>query len=349
MRIQNPFRLGLIVTLGVGVGLLIWSAVGTLATTLTYIGAALFIALGLDPLVRWLEQRRLPRALAMLLVFLAIIGVFVGLIFAVVPALSQQLTEFFQSAYTYFIGPDFIALRDQVESWAGDYIDVQQMYTQILDFVRDPNNLGNIGSGILSVGLGVANGLVAAFIVIILTLYFTASLPSIKRSMYQFVPATKRARFAELAEQIMLSVGRYISGQASVAAINGIVTFVVFSILQAPFPAVLACISFLLALIPLVGTLTAAAINTLLVFMFGTEGQWIWIGIFAFIYMQVESFVLAPRIMNRAVSVPAPVVVVAALAGGALLGILGALIAIPVAAAIMIIVREVVIPRQNES
>jgi predicted PurR-regulated permease PerM len=118
------------------------------------------------------------------------------------------------------------------------------------------------------------------------------------------------------------------------------------SIVGIPFALVLAAITFLLGLIPLVGTITGAAIVTLVALSVSPTAALI-SAIYYLIYMQLEAYVISPKIMSKAVSVPGAVVVVAALAGGAILGVLGALIAIPVAASIMLIVREVWMPRQN--
>jgi predicted PurR-regulated permease PerM len=171
-----------------------------------------------------------------------------------------------------------------------------------------------------------------------------------KRATYQLVPASRRARFADLTEQITQSVGRYVIGQVSLAAVNGVLSFAFLSIIQAPFPAVLAFVAFLFSLVPLVGTLTGSIIIVLacLIPGVGSPLTALVAAIYYLVYMQVEAYVLAPRIMSRAVRVPGALVVVAALAGGALLGILGALVAIPTAAAILLIIKQVVIPRQNE-
>ena len=139
-------------------------------------------------------------------------------------------------------------------------------------------------------------------------------------------------------------------GQASLAAVNGVLSFIFLSIINAPFPAVLAFLAFLFSLVPLVGTLTGSVIIVLVCWIpgLGSPLTALAAAIYYLIYMQVEAYVLSPRIMNRAVKVPGALVVIAALAGGALLGILGALIAIPVAASILLIIKQVVIPHQNE-
>ncbi|MBG6057682.1 putative PurR-regulated permease PerM [Cryobacterium sp. MP_M5] len=348
MKIQNAFRVGLIGTLGVGLGLLILSSVVTLQTIITYVGAALFISLGLDPAVSWLEKKRFPRWAAILTVLVAVVGVLTGVVFAIVPIIVDQVAKLSKAI------PDLVKsvntstfLADIQRQFPG--LKVNEIVASITDYLG--GNLTTITSTLIQSGLAVVSGLFGGLIILILSLYFTASLHSIKRAMYQLVPATKRERFADLTEQITTAVGRFVIGQAALALCNGILSFIFLSIIGAPFPALLALIAFLLSLIPLVGTISGSVIIVLTCLVPGIGSSPLTAlvaAIYYLVYMQVEAYVLSPNIMNRAVSVPGAVVVVAALAGGQLLGILGALIAIPVAASVIMIIKQVVIPRQNE-
>jgi Predicted permease len=348
VKIQNAFRFGLLGGLGVLVAIGIGTAVGSLATILTYIGAALFLALGIDPAVSYLERHGFPRWAATLVVILGVIGVFAGLVFAVVPVIVEQTQNLIKG-----LAPLIQSIQDQ--SWVADlqrnvpsFIDVQGLLTGGLDFLQDPNNLTQIGGGVLQVGIGIASGVFGILIVLILTLYFIGSLASMKRGIYQLVPASKREGFADIAEQISTSVGRYVVGQVTIAFLNGTVSFFYLMIIGAEYPALFAFIAFLFALVPLVGTITGSIVITLSCLLFDGVPTAIAVGIFYLIYMQVEAYVLNPNIMNRAVKVPGVIVVIAALAGGTLLGVLGALIAIPVAAAILLIIDQVLVPRLNE-
>lgn len=348
MKIQNAFRVGLIGTLGVGLGLLIISSVVTLQTIITYVGAALFISLGLDPAVSWLEKKKFPRWAAILTVLVAVVGVLTGVIFAIVPIIVDQVAKLSKAI------PDLVKsvntstfLADIQRQFPG--LKVNEIVASITDYLG--GNLTTITTTLIQSGLAVVSGLFGGLIILILSLYFTASLHSIKRAMYQMVPATKRERFADLTEQITTAVGRFVIGQAALALCNGILSFIFLSIIGAPFPALLALIAFLLSLIPLVGTISGSVIIVLTCLVPGIGSSPLTAlvaAIYYLVYMQVEAYVLSPNIMNRAVSVPGAVVVVAALAGGQLLGILGALIAIPVAASILLIINQVVVPRQNE-
>lgn len=350
MKIHNPFRTALVATLGVGLGIMLIGSVQSLSTVLLYVGTALFLSLGLDPVVAFLERRRLPRWLAVLITILAVLGVFAGIVLMVLPLLIDQITQLV-GRITFFL--QSTALED-VKDWIiGVFPGLQpsfidDLFTNATDWLLD--NWGTITESVIVVGTSIVTGLFGAFIVLILTIYLTASTPSLKRAVYQLAPASKRERFIDIADQITDSVGYYVMGQVSQGVINGILSAIFLSIIDAPFPAVLAVIAFFFSLIPLVGTLTGSTIIVLICLIpgLGSPATAIAAAIYYLIYMQIEAYFISPRIMSRAVAVPGAVVVVAALAGGSLLGLLGALIAIPVAASILIIYRQVIIPRMNE-
>ncbi|MFG6445444.1 AI-2E family transporter [Microbacterium sp. P06] len=356
MKIHNPFRVALVATLGVGVGLLLINSIQTLSTILLYVGTALFLSLGLEPIVGWLEKRKLPRWAAVLVTILAVLGVFAGIILMIVPIIVSQVSQLISQIDTIVQEGNLDDIVAGARTWIETTfpaLDVDQAWQYIENWYTslDVGSIGGeIGSGIIAVLGTIIAGLGGAFIILILTIYFTASTPSLKAAVYQLVPASKRPRFIDLAEQIVDSVGFYVIGQISLGVINGVLSAILLTIIGAPFPAVLAVIAFFFSLIPLVGTLTGSTIIVLTCLIPGLGSPTtalIALGYYL-VYMQIEAYVISPRIMNRAVSIPGAVVVIAALAGGALLGLLGALIAIPVAASILIIYRQVIIPRQNE-
>jgi predicted PurR-regulated permease PerM len=347
LKIHNAFRLGLFGGLGVIIAVAIGTAVGELATILTYVGAALFIALGLDPLVSFLEKHKWPRGLAILTVLAGVLGAFTGLVFAIIPVVTDQislLVEQLQTIVPTIFTPTF---QDDVQD-TFPWLDLDEVLRQVNNFLADLDVL-SIGGGVLAAGISIANGVFGAVIVMILTLYFVSSLATIKRGLYQLVPASKRAKFVDIAEQVSDSVGRFVMGQGALALVNGILSFLVLTFaFHVKYAVLLAFIALLGSLIPLVGTLSASVIIALSVLLFQGPGwQVVAVAIYYLVYMQVEAYVINPRIMNSAVQVPGVVVVIAALAGGTLLGVLGALVAIPIAASILLIMKQVVIPRQN--
>jgi predicted PurR-regulated permease PerM len=351
MKIQKSFQIGLLGGLGVIVALAIGAAVGSLATVLTYVGAALFLALGIDPLVSFLARHGWPRWAAIVTVLVVLLGAVVGLIFAIIPVVISQVSTgitSMQGVFNSITKGEFWS--DVQHNFPG--IDVTSIEKQYNDFVNGLD-VGSIAGGLFSTGLGIASAIGGVIIVFILTLYFVASLGSIKRGLYQLVPASRRPGFIDLAEQISEAVGKYVMGQGALGLVNGILSFI---FLQLIFPifgiapkyaVLLAVIALIGSLIPLVGTISASTVIVLLVLAFNGAPTVFWVAGYYIIYMGVEAYIISPRIMKQAVQVPGVVVVIAALAGGTLLGVLGALVAIPVAAAILLIIKQVVIPRQN--
>lgn len=352
MKIQNPFRFGLLGGLGVLVAIAIGSTIGSLATILTYIGAALFLALGLDPLVTWLEKHKFPRPLAIVTVLVAVLAVFAGLILAIIPVITEQVQNAIKAVPALITGFNDGTIRENIEN-ALPWLNVQEVLDGITEWFSTLDYT-SIGGGVLTVGIGIAAGVTGAIVVLILTIYFVASLSGLKRGLYQLVPASKRPTFIDLAEQVSAAVGRYVIGQGSLALVNGVLSFIYLTLvlplfgIPVDYSALLAFIAFLGSLIPLVGTVSGSVVITLLVLVFNGSPSVIAVGIYYLVYMQVEAYFLNPRIMAQAVKVPGAIVVIAALAGGTLLGILGALIAIPVAASLLLIINQVVVPRQSE-
>jgi predicted PurR-regulated permease PerM len=342
----RAFRMGFVGALGVLLALFLGGILTQLSTVILYIALALFLALGLDPMVSWLQRRGMPRWLSILLVFVVVIGLFVAIIATAVPLVVAQVTEIVEN-WDQIVAD---VQNSDLVAWIGGLVGgttiVEDGIAAIGDFFGDPTNIGSLTGGILAVGAGILGGFTGATIVLILTLFFLASLDSMKRYSARFVPASSRTGFTEVSGEITGSVGRYVIGQISLASVNGFLSLIFLTIIGAPAPILLAFVAFLCSLVPLVGTLTGAIIITI-VSLTASPETGIAAAIYYLIYMQIEAYVLSPRIMSRAVSVPGALVVIAAVAGGTLGGVLGALVAIPVAASLIIIVEKVVFPRQD--
>ena len=344
MKIASAFQLGLFGGLGVLTALVIGGAITTLANVITYVFAAVFLALGLDPLVSKLEKFRFPRPLAVLTVIVGLVGLLAVLIWSLAPTLIAESTKFLESAPDILRDitelPLVVSLDDQLDGAVGSAL------ADAGGFLTDSANWPSLVGGVVQVGISLFNGAFGFLIILVLTVFFLASLESLKASLTKLVPASKRERYTKISQQVSTSVGRYVIGQVSVAALNATLAFIAMSIVGLPFALVLAFIVFLLAIIPLVGSVSGAALVVMVAAAVDPTSA-IVLGIYFLIYLQIEAYVVSPRVMKVAVSVPAPIVVIAALSGGALLGILGALVAIPFAASVIFIVREIFIPRQN--
>lgn len=253
-RISNPFQVGLLGGLGVMTALVIGTAVATLANIITYVAAAIFIALGLDPFVRWLEQRGLGRPIAVLIVVASVIATLAIIVWTALPTLLDQVTEFLSNT------PDVLESLTSL-SWFQS-IDEQfggaatEALTQVGAYVSNSSNWAVMLGGVVQVGLTIFNGFVGTLVVVVLSIYFMASLNTFKRWVHSLVPASKRESFIDVTDKIASAIGRYVIGQASIALINSVLAFVLMTILGTPYSVALAFVVFLLGLVPLLGTIS---------------------------------------------------------------------------------------------
>jgi predicted PurR-regulated permease PerM len=341
LRRDSPFMLGFLGALGVFLAWFLTQALLEARGVLVLILIALFLAIGLNPTVEWLTGHNMRRGAAIAIVFFGVIGAFVGFGFAVVPPVVEQSNAFVKELPSYL---DDLRKNPTVRQFDDDY--------GVIERAQDYVTSGELGQrafgGLLGVGRVVLNAVFGAFTVLIMTLYFLAALPSMKRQTYRLVPASRRERVTLLGDEVLARTGGFVSGALSVAFIAAFCSYVFLRIVDLPYAIALAVFVGLLDLIPLVGATIAAVVVSLIGF---TESVGVGVAcvIFYVAYQQFENYVVYPRVMRRAVDVPAPVTVVAVLLGGALLGVVGALIAIPVAAAVLLVVRQVAIPRMDQT
>lgn len=344
--IRSPFKLGFVVTLGVLTALVFGSAVGQISSMIVYVIAALFIALGLDPVVRMFERRNIKRPVGIAVVFLSFLLVVGGILAVVLPMISNQIALVVKNGPQYVMNINKQDWFIDLNARFGEYVDLQGLLSTGHDFVMKPDTWTQFAGGIVQAGVGIANGVTATFIVLILSLYFLSSLHTMKRGLYSMTARSSRAKVIEITEQVSRSIGGYVNGMVVLAMLNAVFGFVAMTIFGVPFAGLLAVAIFFVALIPLIGSVLAT-VMVVIVALFNSPVTALSIGIYYLIYMQVESYFLTPRIMNRVVSVPGALVVIGAFAGGTLLGLLGALIAIPVTAMVLMIIKQVWIPRQQ--
>ncbi|MEW1962892.1 AI-2E family transporter [Microbacterium sp. NPDC077644] len=343
-RIDKPFVFGFLVTLGGLAAILLGLALSNLSTVIIYIALALFAALGLDPAVRFLERRGLGRGWSVVVVLVALIAALALILWIIIPVVVEQITLFVKSVpglIADFTGSDLYAT---LEAQFGDQF--QDLVSDVQGFLTDPNNIAAIGGGALQVGASIANAISGVVIVLVLVIYFVATLPTMKQAMLRLVPARDRENTAIITDQITDSVGGYVMGMVTLAFINAVVVLLLYTVMSLPFPLLLAVVAFLITLIPLVGSLIFWVIGTGIA-LFADPILALVFAVIYLIYMQLESYFLTPRVMNRAISIPGSLVVIGALVGGTLLGLLGALVAVPVTASILIIIKKVWIPRQD--
>lgn len=343
-RIDKPFVFGFLVTLGGLAAILLAITLSNLSTVLIYVAFAMFAALGLDPAVRFLERRGLSRGVSVLSVILGLVVVLALILWMIIPVVVEQVTLFVKSVPNLITDFTHSDVYGFLEKQFGDQF--QQLVEDAQKFLTDGKTWQAVGGGALQVGSSIATGISGFIVVLVLTLYFVAGLPTIKTALLRFAPARDRKSARDITDQITDSVGGYVQGMVVLAFANAVVALILYLVLQLPFPPLMAAVAFLITLIPLVGSVLFWAIGSAIA-LFADPWHALFFAIIYLVYMQVEAYFLTPRVMNKAVSVPGALVVIGALAGGTLLGLLGALVAVPVTASILIIINQVLLPRQD--
>jgi len=341
---HSPFYLGFFGATGALLAWTLWGSLGRAATAITLLLVSFVLALALAPLVDRLTGR-MTRGAAVATVFggLVVAIVLVGLL--VVPPVVTQGSALAQQAPQY--------VQDLLDTpWVREldrhYDVIDRAEQELLGRLTDQTFLEGVLGGILGAGRAVVSGVFQTLTVLVLTLYLLSSLPRVKNAAYALVPASRRPRVVSLSEEIMRRVGSYAIGQVGIATLNAVASWVMMTIVGVPYAAVLAVTVGLLGLIPMIGATLGAAIVSVVAF-FDEPRKALVVLIYYIVYQQVENYVIAPRVMQRTVSVPGTVTIIAALIGGTLLGVLGALLAIPVAAGLLLLYDEVLVPRQSEA
>jgi predicted PurR-regulated permease PerM len=337
---RSPFMWGLFGGLGALVALWIGLMVVRISGVLVLVVVALFLAVGLNPAVEFLIRRGLRRPWAVLCVISGVILVFAGFLTILVPIISHQVTEIGDNLPGWF---DKLQRNHEIRKFDEKY----DITSKVEDYVKSGAWAQKAFGGAVGVGLAILGALLNAFVVVVLTLYFLASLPTMKQAAYSLAPATRRERVSLLGDRILRSIGGYVSGAFVVATCAGLSTLVfLFIVGLGSYAVALAMVVALLDVIPMIGATIGAVIVCAIAFATDIRTGVIAV-IFYIAYQQVENYVIYPKVMSRSVEIPGALTVVAALVGGTLLGVVGALLAIPTAASLLLLVREVFLPRQE--
>jgi predicted PurR-regulated permease PerM len=336
---RSPFYIGLTASAGVAVTYGAVRMLGSLSSVLVLIGVAFFLALGLEPAVSWFVNHKLPRWAATTLVFvifLAMLGAFVA---AAIPPLVQQASELIKQA------PHYIQQAQDHSSAIGRLNDRLHLQQRITDTINGSG--GSVVNEVVSAGSAVFGAVADSLIVIVLTVYFLVDMPRIRTNLYRLVPHTRRPRAILIGDEVFAKVGAYVLGNVLISVIAGAATFFWLMAFDVPYPLLLGIFVALLDLVPVVGS-TIAGVVVAAVALTVSLPICIATTVFFVVFRLLEDYLLVPRIIGGAVKVPAMITVVAVLIGGALLGIVGALVAIPIAAALLMLTQEVLYPRLDE-
>jgi predicted PurR-regulated permease PerM len=334
------FRWGALFSLGAASTVIGLYALYTVRAILVRILIALFIAVSLDPAVRWLTRRGMRRGWAVTLIFLLALALAAGFLLSVIPPLVTQGRN----------------LADDLPDYLGRLQDRSSQFRQLDDRYNVSDQLqglvgtlpSRLGTGLLGFTGRVFGAVFNTLTVLVFTIYFMADMPRIRHGVVRLFPVERRPRAHQVVDLVVDKVGGYMIGNIIISVIAGLASLIAFTLLGVPFPVPLAFVVAICDLIPMIGA-TLGAIIGVTVALFSTD---IWpttvlVAAFFIAYQQLENYVIAPRVLKTTVELGAAAVLIAGLIGATVLGLVGALMAIPVAAAFNVLLNERLIAHET--
>ena len=342
---SHPFYFGFVATLGALAAIVLMRALASTSQIFVLIIVALFLATGLNPAVVAIQKRGVSRTSAVAIIFISVIGFVLFFVAFVIPPVVSQGTQLINS------GPTLLSeLKNNVTiaDLNNQFGIIDTLQSKLKEITADGTLIISAFGGVIGVGKSVLSGTFTALTILILTLYFITSLPQMVDLGVRFAPASRRDRISRLTNAVISRVGSFVGSQIVIAAMASVFVLALSLVLGLPSPIAIAMIVLVCGLIPLIGHFIGSSVVTIIALT-----QSVTIGVIAFIayvvYVQVENYIFTPRIMKRTLAVPGAVTIIAALIGTSLLGLVGGLLAVPIAASIILILDEVVFPRADNS
>jgi predicted PurR-regulated permease PerM len=308
-----------------------------LRTPLSWLFMAAFVAIALSGPVNWLD-RRMPRGLAIAAVYLALFAAPVLLGALVIPPLVEQANELVDEAPQYAQDvQEWVNENESLRNLNEDYDITGKLQEEA---AKLPNKIGDAAGVLRDIGFGLVNSMFVLFTILILSAFMLGGGRRWIDSALALQPPERAVRLRRVADHIRDAVANYVAGAVLIAVIAGVLAFIVMTILGVPFKAPLAVIVGAFSLVPLVGaTIAAVIVGIVTLFTNFPTATIVWV-IWAIAYQQFENYLIQPQIQKRTVQLNPFVVLVSVLFGSTLLGVVGAIIAIPLAAAVQISIRE---------
>lgn len=341
----HPFYFGFIATLGALMAIVLLRALASVSQIFVLILIALFLATGLNPAVEALRRRNFSRKAAVTVIFSAVILFVIFFALVVLPPVISQGTQLIDKAPQLLTD---LKNNSTISNLNDHYGIIDTLQEKLKSVTSNGTLLISTFGGVIGVGKSVLSGFFSFLTVLVLTLYFITSLPQAVELGLSLVPSTRRERVGRLTEAIIARVGSFVGSQIVIAMMASVFVFFLALILGLPSPIAIGMIILVCGLIPLIGHFIGCSIVTIIALT-----QSVFLGAVTFIayivYVQIENYIVTPKIMKKTLAVPGAVTIISALIGSSLLGLIGGLLAVPVAAAVILILDEVVIPRANDS
>ena len=332
-RPAELFRWGVFLSLGVVATLLVLRGLYSVRGILVQVLVALFITVSLEPAVQWLTLRGLRRGLAVTLIFVVVFAALLGFLISVIPPLVNQGRQLIDDL------PGYLGELQRRSAQFRELNDRFNLSSQLQGMIGSVP--GRIGSGVLGFTGRLFGALFSTLTVLVFTAYFMADLPRIRNGLVWLFPAPRRPRAKQVVDLLVDKVGGYMIGNIIVSVIAGVFSYVAFKLLGVSFAVPLAVLVAVFDLIPMIGATLGAVVGvTVALFTTPLLPNTVLVAAFFVAYQQVENYLIAPRVLKTTVDIGASAVLLAGLIGATLLGLVGALMAIPVAAAFNVLLNE---------
>jgi len=342
---SHPFYFGFVAASGAIIAITLLRAFASASQVFVLIIISLFFAMGLNPAVLFIQRLGLSRAKAVAATVSLVIG-FVGVfIWIAAPLIIDQVNALINNA------PQLISdlkSNSTINELNNNYGIVDTVQNRVEASIKDGKFVIGAFGGVLGVGKAFISGVFSILTILVLTLYFLAALPTLTKDAYRLVPASRRERVAKISDAIIFRVGAFVGGQITISFFASVFIFMLSFVLDLPYKSALALVVFVCGLIPLIGHFIGMTIVTLIALTVSPLIAAIALTSYI-IYVQFENYILTPRVMKRALSIPALVTIIAALIGTSLLGLVGGILAVPIAAAVLLILDEVVYPKADKN
>ena len=342
---SHPFYFGFMVTIGALLALTMLQALASASAVFILIIISLFLAAGLNPAVLFFQNRGLSRGASVGAVMGSVLLFVAAFIAVAVPPLIDQGNQLLDNAPQLIRDLNNNAFINDLNNKYGV---IDSLQSNLDSVIKDGQFAVTAFGGVLGVGKAVISGLVSTITILVLTLYFLASLPQVINIGLRFVPTSRRDRVSKLTNAIVSRIGSFVGGQAIIAALAAIFILIMGLTIGMPYPGPLAMVVLICGFIPLVGHFIGMSIVTVVSLTDSLTTALIALGAYI-VYVQIENYVITPKIMRKSLAIPGLVTIIAALLGASLLGLIGGLLAVPIAAAVLLILDEVVFPRADQS
>ncbi|HET9258593.1 MAG TPA: AI-2E family transporter [Acidimicrobiia bacterium] len=308
---------------------------GTLRGILLVLLASFVLAIGFQPAIGWFERRGMRRGFGLGLVLMGFLVVIGGMLALALPLIVTQAAEIIEQLPALI---EDLQAGDGLVAQVAGMIDLEQITS---GGTSDPETVFEVAGNLAGFAFNTLT-------VLLVTPYFAMSMPGIKRWLVRLLRPRHREDFILLVGESTDLMANFIVGNVIVSVIAGVVTWVGLTLIGVPYALALAAWVAITDLIPVLGALLGAAGVAVVAYAESPEAL-VWALALLLVYQQLENFVIAPRVMNKAVDLSPATVIIALMVGGSLAGLVGALLALPLAALIKVVIEDYIVQERVEA